>query len=346
MSAAEVRIVLSESDRLRLEACESVIAKGYQTYIEIGEALKEIRDLKLYRVTHPTLEAYGEERWGMKRQRVYDFIEAASTVQNVRLTDKLYTTNLVNSLSVLPDKTAALELAKLPDAEQAKAWDQVIEETDGKPTVKATREVVERSKPKPTKFVRERQQPTVEAEDESQDVPDDYEQREPEPVRPKAEANAAKARAERGLAADHTIEVEINGEATPAEPERGDAWEEESDESWLASLPLSSRLTGLALKKFQSDALSYKRMKSARDAIRHHKGIAGKGLRTDGEYLYHTTNWLTLADPSRWILCPAATLGGCGGEGYVVLTTGKLQCKACQTRGYSIDNRKFRNANK
>jgi hypothetical protein len=53
----------AESDNLnRLEA---VAQNGFGAYVEVGEALTEIRDGHLYRDSHPSFESYLRERWAV-----------------------------------------------------------------------------------------------------------------------------------------------------------------------------------------------------------------------------------------------------------------------------------------
>ena len=47
-----------------LAECEETIARGVRGYVEAGEALRTIRDERLYRETHGTFEDYCRERWG------------------------------------------------------------------------------------------------------------------------------------------------------------------------------------------------------------------------------------------------------------------------------------------
>ena len=47
-----------------LAECEAVITRGVRGYVEAGEALRTIRDARLYRETHGTFEDYCRERWG------------------------------------------------------------------------------------------------------------------------------------------------------------------------------------------------------------------------------------------------------------------------------------------
>lgn len=66
-----------------LAECEETIARGVRGYVEAGEALRTIRDARLYRETHGTFEDYCRERWGWERRRAYQLIEAADVVQNI-----------------------------------------------------------------------------------------------------------------------------------------------------------------------------------------------------------------------------------------------------------------------
>lgn len=61
-----------------LAECEETIARGVRGYVEAGEALRIIRDARLYRETHGTFEDYCRERWGWSDPRhAYRMIESA-----------------------------------------------------------------------------------------------------------------------------------------------------------------------------------------------------------------------------------------------------------------------------
>ncbi len=62
---------------------EEVIERGLHTFVEVGEALREIRDRRLYRQTHSTFKAYCDERWGFSDSRGRQLIAAAKTVTDV-----------------------------------------------------------------------------------------------------------------------------------------------------------------------------------------------------------------------------------------------------------------------
>ena len=52
---------LTVSEAERLDACEQVIERGLATFVDVGTALLEVRDSRLYRVAYPTFEAYCAE---------------------------------------------------------------------------------------------------------------------------------------------------------------------------------------------------------------------------------------------------------------------------------------------
>lgn len=68
--------VLSPTESTRLQKCEAVIEKGLQTFIEVGNALLEIRDSRLYRQDYGTFEDYCRKRWKISRAHAYRLIEA------------------------------------------------------------------------------------------------------------------------------------------------------------------------------------------------------------------------------------------------------------------------------
>lgn len=75
--------VLTPSERARLTRLENVIRGGIQTFLEIGDALMEIRDLRLYRESHGSFQAYCEGVWQMSRARAYQLIDATGTARTL-----------------------------------------------------------------------------------------------------------------------------------------------------------------------------------------------------------------------------------------------------------------------
>jgi hypothetical protein len=71
---------LAPNEQFRLEQCEKAIERGLNTFVEVGRALTEIRDNKLYRISFKTFEAYCKERWEIGRSRAYELIDQAKVV--------------------------------------------------------------------------------------------------------------------------------------------------------------------------------------------------------------------------------------------------------------------------
>ena len=69
---------LTSNERSRFEQYERTIESGLNTFVEVGRALTEIRDAKLYRATHKTFESYCKDRWEISRPRAYALMEQAS----------------------------------------------------------------------------------------------------------------------------------------------------------------------------------------------------------------------------------------------------------------------------
>lgn len=108
-----------ESMRVASEArfaeLEALIERGLVTFIEVGRALIEIREFKLYLLAgFPTFPAYTQRRWGLSRGAAY------KTVYAVRVVDALGGENLpANQTQAL----ALTPLLKHPE-KLREAWDQ------------------------------------------------------------------------------------------------------------------------------------------------------------------------------------------------------------------------------
>jgi hypothetical protein len=66
--------MLTCTDQGRLAELEAVIDAGLPTFQSVGRALLEIRDKKLYRISHPTFEDYCQSRWDISRSWAYRLI--------------------------------------------------------------------------------------------------------------------------------------------------------------------------------------------------------------------------------------------------------------------------------
>lgn len=126
-------VLLSLDESRTLERLESIIESGLKTFIEVGNALLEIRDSRLYRQTSSTFEEYCRERWKMSRPQAYRLIDAATVVQNLSPLGDIPT----NERQVRP-------LTKLEPEQQHEAWNAAIE-LNPKPTAAQVQEAVART---------------------------------------------------------------------------------------------------------------------------------------------------------------------------------------------------------
>lgn len=105
----------------RLNECEAVIERGMKTFVDVGNALLEIRESRLYRAQFGTFEDYCRERWGMKQSQSYRLIDAAKVINNLE-------SSPIGEL--LPaTESQARPLANLEPAEQREVWAKVIDTT-------------------------------------------------------------------------------------------------------------------------------------------------------------------------------------------------------------------------
>lgn len=81
LDAANAR--LDKEERARLNQLEVIVEQGLQTFYEVGKALVEIRDRKLYRESQKTFEDYCRYRSSIGRQRAFQFISAAQVRENL-----------------------------------------------------------------------------------------------------------------------------------------------------------------------------------------------------------------------------------------------------------------------
>lgn len=149
---------LSAPERDRLAELEEVVNRGLRTFVEVGSALAEIRDSRLYRAKHGTFEAYCRERWAMTDRRARQLMTAASTAKEVG-----------TGTTVPENEAQARPLTRLKDPEQRReAWGKAVEESGGKPTGKdvegAVRSMSPEPKPAPWEGVEPSEPPKSKAE--------------------------------------------------------------------------------------------------------------------------------------------------------------------------------------
>ena len=103
--------------RERLDFLETIIAGKQQDFFELGKALNEIKQTRLYRLAlYDNFGAYVKARWDMGRSQAYRFIKAYEVVNNLSpIGDRVP----VNESQVRP-------LAKLTPLEQRAIWKRFL----------------------------------------------------------------------------------------------------------------------------------------------------------------------------------------------------------------------------
>ena len=128
--------IISVEESRDFTRLDTIIAKGLQTFVEVGEALAEIRDRKLYRNGHATFDDYLKTKWKLSRSRACRLIQATETVK------ALPTGNIPTT------ERQARPLTKLPPGQRAEAWSAAVDaSTTGTPTAKEVQAAVMRKAP-------------------------------------------------------------------------------------------------------------------------------------------------------------------------------------------------------
>lgn len=133
---------LCHDEQQELEDQERIIEQGMQTFWQVGQALKTVRDKRLYRDQHQTFDQYCQTRWGLGRQYAYRMIEGAGVVQDLSpISDTMLP---ANEAQVRP-------LTRLKDPEDRRTvWRAVLAEALQTPiTAALVRRVVQQYFPHP-----------------------------------------------------------------------------------------------------------------------------------------------------------------------------------------------------
>lgn len=123
-----------------LEECEEVIERGLETFIEVGQALSEIRSKKLYRKQFASFNDYCKQRWSLGDRYARQLMNAHKVVQILK-------TGAV--APVLPSSEWQIRpLTKLKSSkQQLEVWQEVVrlaESRDVEINAKLVQEVVDR----------------------------------------------------------------------------------------------------------------------------------------------------------------------------------------------------------
>lgn len=168
---------LDAAERKVLARAEKTIAAGLMQFREVGEALVQIRDGRLYREKFATFEAYCREIWNLGRQHAYRMIGAAAAVQQIEsmspIGDKRHKTPIVLPTS----ESQARPLARLDPEDVPIVWQQVIEQAPkgagGQPhvTAKIVEEAVRQYTTPPAELHQPRRRTSGKNQERSEEPP-------------------------------------------------------------------------------------------------------------------------------------------------------------------------------
>lgn len=148
-----------------LEALEGTIRTNLKAFYEVGRALLEIRDRKLYCDVkgYGTFEEYCRAEWDMSKRHAYRLMDSCQVVETLK-SDQLVTVTPTTESQARP-------LAKIKDPEQQReVWQQAVETApEGKVTARHVAKVVssavnEQTQRKAAKIERATQQVAVSPE--------------------------------------------------------------------------------------------------------------------------------------------------------------------------------------
>lgn len=105
---------LSASEIKERGKLENIVRESFYTGVQ---ALKMLRDKRLYRETHTSFFSYVEETFGFTRRNADYLIRASEVVENLKREP------MVLDINVLPtSERQCREVAKLPAEQQPEAW--------------------------------------------------------------------------------------------------------------------------------------------------------------------------------------------------------------------------------
>ena len=105
--------VMSIAESKRLAELEKTIARGQKTFLEVGLALAEIRDLRLYKREYSSFQEYCREKWGWTASRARQLVASAQVAKSV-------------TIVTLSNEAAARELGKVPAKQRAGVVEAIV----------------------------------------------------------------------------------------------------------------------------------------------------------------------------------------------------------------------------
>ena len=302
--------ILTHAEASRLVQLEEKIEGSIDTFLKVGSALLEIQEKRLYRSQHSTFEAYCEDRWQMSGRRGRQLATAAKITECLEIGTRVP----ISEVQVRP-------LSQVPEEARSEVWKEAVADAGDKPpTMKQVQAVVDRKLGKP----------------KGQSLVDGVLQDDPPDV--------ARDRKKGLIPADAVPEIStVNKDSATAEEaieshteaaaERSAIKADQSDDAWVRSLPLYSKLSGVQQNTFVDDALRYRFLERVIDAAKKKSSESMTKFRRLGPFGNRVRRFFCMDPPEKWLLCPPTEEGGCGGSG-TIPTIGN--CPKCRTYGFWV----------
>lgn len=120
--------LLTKAEQGEFARCEDTIRHGWQSFVNVGEALVTIRDKQLFRNRYERFEDYYRAEWQYQKSQVYRLMEAAKVVRVLSPIGETSSSDLP-----LPTCEAQVRsLVGLKESEIKNVWRQVAKKADGK----------------------------------------------------------------------------------------------------------------------------------------------------------------------------------------------------------------------
>lgn len=153
VTSAPTAAALTLVERHTLADLERRIEKGMKTFIDVGQALIDIRDRRLYREDFSSFEDYVEKRWEMSVRHAHRMCDAAEIVQNLLPgSGNTGSDQLVTSAPLPQTESQARPLKGLDPEAQQEIWKEAVKSAPGgQVTAAHVEETRERLYPTPAK---------------------------------------------------------------------------------------------------------------------------------------------------------------------------------------------------
>jgi len=150
LESASLELELTPADQKELARLETVIQKGWTTFLDVGNALLKINADRLYRDKYKTFEAYCQKRLGLSRPYAYKLIGSAEVNEQM---------SPIGDIPLKPlTESQFRELIPVPEEKRVAAWRGALKLAGNKPITakivhQAAAEFRERKNGKPAKSV-------------------------------------------------------------------------------------------------------------------------------------------------------------------------------------------------